>query len=231
MTTLTDALLAVRSRLDEASAVYWSEEELTRWLNEGCRDIARRTEALRDQDSVTVTVPATVYYNLPTDVIRVHRVEYTMTGSNQIYRLQPINVPTADSIGWMNQDTEGIPEYFFTWGFSGGGNPNLYIYPKPAQAGELTIWYYRLPVAVVAGADELEVPSGWEDVVYEYCEYKAKLKDGNQNWQIAKQEYESKLEDMYNLTRDLHDSPTHIVPYGAGGYGDPWTDDMTWGGW
>ena len=218
----------LRSRLDEPTEVFWSDTELMTWLNEAAKDIARRTESLRTTDTVTVTVPATVYYNMPADVVRVHRVEFTMDDSNQIYRLQPINVPNADSIGWMNQDAEGIPEYFFTWGFSGTlGTPQLYIYPKPSMAGELKIWYYRLPTAATDPANNIEVPEGWEDVVLEYAEYRALLKDGNPRFEICKSEYESKLNDMYNLTRDLHDSPTHIVPYGIGGGGGPW-DDLDW---
>lgn len=220
----------LRSRLDESTAVFWSDEELMAWINEAAKDIARRTEALRTTDTIAVTIPATVYYNLPADVVRVHRVEFTMDDSTQIYRLQPINVPNADSIGWMNQDATGIPEYFFTWGFSGTlGTPQLYVYPKPSMAGELKVWYYRLPVAADTGDDLIEIPEGWDDVALEYAEYRALLKDGNPRFQIAKQDYESKLNDMYNLTRDLHDSPSYVVPYGLGGTGGPFDDgDWMW---
>ena len=41
----------VRSRLNEATAAFWSDAELTRWINEGASDVARRTESLRTRST------------------------------------------------------------------------------------------------------------------------------------------------------------------------------------
>ncbi len=213
MTTLTTAIAAVRSRLDEATAVYWSDDEITTWINEGCRDLARRTESLRDTASIAVTMPSAISYNLPDDCIRVTKVQYKRTGDTYQYDLNPTRVSSAEAQSWNNEDSSGTPQLYFTWGFAGTlGTPQLYVRPKASSAGTITVYYYRTPVAVSSGGDSLEIPIGWEDVIYEYCEYKARLKAGDERWRNAKEEYESKLVDFYEVTRDMVDQPTYIGP-------------------
>jgi hypothetical protein len=227
--TLQTALTAVRERLDEAGAVYWQDRELQRWLNEGCREIARKTEALRDTADIAATAGVGVY-NTPADVLRIHRLEYTMTGNNTIYPLESTTVNHAEAMGWVNQDSQGIPYIFFTWGFAGAdGTPQLYVFPKPTANGNLKVWYYRTPSEPTGQTDTFEIPQGWEDVIYAYCEYKARMRDGDQQWQAAKMEYQEKLDEMIVLTRDMSDAPTHITQ-GTSSYGPWWFDGAGEGG-
>lgn len=212
-TTLTTALTAVRERLNESLAGFWKDAELTRWINEGTREVCRRTECLRSNDSISA-VAGTATYALPVDAIRVHRVEYTQTGGIVRYPLDPVEVNAVDALGWSNTQTRGIPQFFVTWGYP--GNATLNVFPKPATTGTFTVWYYRLPVEVSSGSDELDLPEGWQDVVYDYCEYMARMKDKDQQWQAAKAQFDDKLADLFALTRDLHDNPSRVASYGSG---------------
>jgi hypothetical protein len=225
-TTLLIARTAVRERLDEATEVFWKDDEIDRWLNEACRDIARATETLRDIATISVTLPTTTTYNLPTDCIQVHNVEYTRTGENTIYPVQPSRISSAEAMGWTNQDTSGIPQMYFTWGFS--GSAQLYLWPKPADAGTVTVWYYRLPAEATLDSDNLEIPEGWQDLLYEYCEYKARLKAGDEmRWKASRDEYQQKLVDHLNVTRDMVDQPHYI----SGGGSQVWWDFDASEGW
>lgn len=208
--TLSTARTAIRERLDETTATFWSNTELNRWINEACRDIARATESLRDTSTIAVTLPSTYNYTLPSDTIRVHNVEWVRTGDTQIYPLEPTRVTGAEAMGWTNQDTSGNPQMFFTWGFS--GDAQLYVWPKPDAAGTITLYYYRFPAEVSSDGANVEVPNGWEDLVYDYAEYRARLKDNDERWKWAREEYQQKLTDHLNLTRDMHDHPHYISP-------------------
>lgn len=212
-TTRATAVTAVRERLNESLAGFWTDTELTRWINEGTREVCRRTECLRTQDTVSA-VAGTATYALPTDAIRVHRVEYMQTGAIIRYPLDPVEVNAVDALGWSNTQTRGIPQFFVTWGYAGAAT--LHVFPKPATAGEFTIWYYRLPVEVVEDEDTLDMPEGWQDVVYDYCEYMARMKDKDQQWQAAKAQFDDKLADLFALTRDFHDNPSRIAPMSGG---------------
>lgn len=212
-TTLLTAITAVRERLNETLPGFWTDTELTRWINEGVREVCRRTECLRSQETISA-VAGQATYALPADAIRVHRVEYTQTGAITRYPLDPVEVNAVDALGWSNTQTRGIPQLFVTWGYPGAADLN--VFPKPATGGSFLVWYYRLPAEVASDSDELDMPEGWQDLVYDYCEYMARMKDKDSQWQAAKQQFDDKLADFFALTRDMHDSPSRVAPYGQG---------------
>lgn len=181
--TLIDAITKVRSLIDESSSVFWEDDEITRWLNEGQNDIARRSECLRDSSTVSVTA-GTQEYSAPTDMVRITRVTYAPTGSNQIYPLTYRDMHSADAIwGTMQATTDGTPAIWTSWGFP----PSLTItlFPTPTQDGNINVFYYRLPSTLAQDSDTIEVPGGWEDLVVEYAIMLALRKDGDPRWQEA----------------------------------------------
>lgn len=193
----------VRSRIDETSARFWQDSELTNWINDACNDIARRSEVLMATTTIN-TVANTQQYALPNDTLRVYRVEWSRdgaTGSNVI-PLEYRDFNSMDSVWWSQQKTsKGDPYWFTMWGFP--PNLNLVAYPTPdatVTAG-LKVYYYRLPAAAVTGGDTVECPAGWEDLITDYCEFNAWRKDGNPAWQEAKGLYEEKMVNMIEHTR------------------------------
>ena len=223
MTTLAQARTSVRGRLDDQA--YSTDDDLDSWINEACRDVARSTLSLRDTTTISVTLPSTSTYTLPTDCIQVHNVEFVRTGENQIHPLDPTRITPAEAMGWTNQDASGIPQLYFTWGFT--GSAQLYVWPKSSDAGTLTVWYYRLPATASTPTAELEIPNGWDDLVYDYCEYRARLRDGDARWRDIKEQYQAKLMDHFNVTRDMHDQPNYISTGTSGG--NWWEFDPTEG--
>lgn len=213
-TTLTLLLADVRDHLDEATANQWTDAMLTRWINEGLKDIARRAEVIQDR----ATIPALVgvqEYTLPVDMHRVYRVEYQRTGDNQKYSLEYKDFNNLDAVWWTSQGiTEGTPMYFTMWGMPPAAK--VVIYPKPSSAGSFTVFYYRQPATLVSGGDVAEIPSGWESLVVLYCEYMALRRDADPRWQEAKSLYESGYNDLYELTRRWSDQAGSVEVAGGG---------------
>lgn len=227
MTTLEEALVAVRDRLDEVApsnpsiTSAWTDPQLRQWIIEGCNDIARVTESLQDRDTIT-TVATVQEYDVAANALRIHRVELTADGST--YPLEIIELRNGDSLWYGSRtQTSGRPQYVSFWGFP--PNLKLLLYPTPTRTGDtITVFHYRLPTALVTdGTDDtetLEIPTGWEDLVYEYATALALQRDANESWQQHRSIYEARLADMVTRTTRWHDQADQIVPdpmlYGGG---------------
>lgn len=204
--TLNTILTDVRNRLDETTARFWTDAELTNWINDGLRDISRRTETIQQFYTGLTTTASQAKYHLPPDVIRIHRVEYAPAGTSNRYPVQASTYQEMDQIWGINQLTQTMSySYAYVlWGFP----PNLImqLYPVPASSGDtVNIFYYRLPNKLVNTTDIAEIPEGWQDLVSLYCEYVARRKDKDDGWKEAKQLYDETLANMYDMTRQWHD--------------------------
>ena len=240
---LTDAIYRVRSELNEpayptlpGSTVgnpapqFFTDTEITQWINDGLRDISRRAEALITYDT-TISIPAYIpvpgqsapTYTLPTDVIRIQRIEFIPTGAiNQTYPLQASTQQEMDQVwGTYQQNPASYPQWWVTRGYPGGTGRNLFVlqvYPVPSQGGTLAIFYYRLPIRIgdpVATPANytvtLDIVEGWDDLVVEYAIAKAFQKQRNDGWKDRMQSYETKVAEMVDVTRKFTDQPSYMT--------------------
>lgn len=217
MTTLGQALAAVRARIDEQTATAWTDAEIRGWVNEAVIDIARRTETVEKSTTKNLTANVQEYTSLPADLQRIHRVEYVSPGSgSQVTRLELCQLNDLDPIWWGGKKQNyGRPAFCALSGYP--PNLTLTLTPIPTETGaSLKIWYYASPAALAtngtADSSTLEVPLGWEDLVYDYATHLALLRDGQEAWTVARQAYESKISDMLDRTRFWHDQPGFIQP-------------------
>ncbi len=208
-TTLAQARTAIRERLDEPSARQWTDKMLTRWIFEGCKDVARKTETL--QHTVDIDCAAsTQKYALPTDLIRVYRATWKNDNDDLSSALEYRDFNNADAVWWTSQAiTEGTPFMFTMWGIL--GSAEIVLYPTPAMNGTLTIQYYRLPATPTVETDALDIPEGWEDLVYSWVEMRALKQDRDPRWQEAKAEYDEQVGAMYDLTRRYTDQQGQTI--------------------
>jgi hypothetical protein len=222
MVTQAEAVTKVRERLDETTAATWTNEQLRGWINEAMRDVARLSETI--QSTATITITSTDITNgvqewtLDGTTLRVYRVEYKPTGQTNVYPLEYGDFNNLDAVWWTRKTiSTGTPQMFTLWGYP----PQLKIvlYPKPALAGTLTVYYYKVPADLAtdgtAAATTLSVPNGWEDLVYEYVTYLALRRDRDPRWQEAKQAYDEKLAAMVDLTARWSDQSGSITPSGS----------------
>lgn len=205
----------LRDRLDELDARQWTDAQLSKWINEGARDLTRRTECLRDRWT-TPTVIGTQEYTGPTDLIRLHRVEY-QAADDQTHALEYRDFQNMDSVWWSSQKTaEGTPLYYTTWGMP--PNFKIVLFPTPAAVGTIRCFYYRLSATALDDTTTVEVPEGWEDAVVTYAEMMAMRRDGNPAWQESKGLYEEKLSDLLVTAQRYGDQAGMIDTFnGSGG--------------
>jgi len=155
--------------------------------------------------TATITVTAnTQKYTAPTDVYRIYRIEFVPTGSQDNYTVEFRGYMEMDQIWGINQQwPASYPLYYTMWKVP--PTMQIVLYPVPAQAGTLNVYYYEQITPVVSGTDPLDVLEGWEDVVYDYAVYRALRKDADPRWQEFKGTYEDKLLAMIDTTRTFQD--------------------------
>lgn len=210
MITLLEVRTQVRSALDEALGPRaWENYELDNWINEGARDIARRSETIQSFFENIRVLANVGKYAMPDDMIRIHRVEFVI--ASQTYPVAASTYAEMDQYWGSWQTVPGsIPAAFVLWG-TPGISLEMQLYPIPAQNGLLNIFYYRQPRKAERPGDPVEVPEGWHDAVVLYCEFQAKRRDKDPLWQEAKQLYEQALGNMILVTRQWHDQNQSFI--------------------
>lgn len=215
MTKTQGALItSIRDRLDETIPTFWSDAQICRWINEALLDVARRTETIQDRDDVSVSA-GTREYSLPTDCLRVYRVEFRATGASEAYPLEFRQFNAMDAIWGTSQEiTTGMPVLYTIWGYSPSNK--IVLYPVPAVAGSIKVFNYRLPAELAtngsAASTTVEIPNGWESLIVDYAEYSALRRDRDPRWQEAKQLYEQHLQELWELSRTWSDQGNVITP-------------------
>lgn len=217
---LSTVLANVRSNIEEASTRFWTDNEITEWINNGARDIARRAEVIQSFSTTIAAVVGQAKYALPSNVIRLHRVEFAPTGQTQVYPLEISTDQELDNIWGLNPNSQSsYPSYCTIWGTPGVTASDavlmLRVFPVPNSAGVFNLYYYRMPYRFTSGsggelAKVVEVPEGWDDLVVMYAEYEAKRKDRNPSWKDSKDIYEEKVAQMIEQTRQWHDQAGSI---------------------
>lgn len=213
---LADYLTRIRSVIDEPTARFWTNAELTNWVNDGARDMARRAEDLITFDTSIVIVANTAVYALPPDVIRIHRCEFVPVNSTQTYPVRASSQDEMDQIwGTYQANPASYPSWFVTRGYPGGGGSSSFkiqFYPVPSQPGTMNLYYYKLPLRI--GNPDMDLsqltvnvdcPEGWDDLIIQYVEWRALRKTRDPRWQDSYQMYNENFDYLLNVTRFYHD--------------------------
>lgn len=215
-TTVDTAVTALRERLDETTAAQWTDVQLRRWLNEGLRDIARRTRHYWDVDTID-TAADDGEYTVADDVLHIKHVYFNPDGD--VGRQIPLEARAFEAMNqvwWDRQDqSSGYPTFFTTYGYA----PTLTIklYPVPSVAGTLKLHVIRLPadLDITSGTGNIDVPTGWVEVAYDYAEYMALRKDRDPRWQESYEMYEGKVQGLIDMGEYIN-APGEFVPTGSG---------------
>lgn len=229
--TLLQVRTELRERLLEATARAWDDADLNSWINEGARDVARKTECLTASSLLAVTA-LDRDYSITVAVVRIHRIEWQPSNSSQIYPLEGREFNTMDGIWWTGQATrQGTPQYYATWGYP--PDITIVLYPTPTVSGNLKLFYARMPTDASGDAVAVDVPEGWHDLVMDYAEYRAFRRARMDD--RAAGAYQKYTEVMRDLVATLagsgphwNSAPGRIVPMMPVGGLPTWLTD---GGW
>lgn len=222
MATLGELREYVRSALDERVSAFFTDEELDRWIYEGARDVARRARCLAGIKSVPIKVGSQTI-DAPQDMIKIQRIEYVQSSTYR-YALEFRDINSMDEIWYSSRTvTEGSP-YIWTWhGFTGQDSSQIYLYPAPSAGISIDIFYYRLPIKPVNDNSQVEIPSGWEDIIPLYVEMNGRRKDDDQRWTEAQTLYEARLSQLIDATTQPSDQMRFVsadsggIPFWANG--------------
>jgi hypothetical protein len=217
---MSTALADVRSRLNESSANFYSDSDLIAWINEGCREVARKAMCLWDQTSILV-YPGVQQYAAPSNILKLHYAEFAPNTSINTYPLEIRNYAEMGPIWGVQKGIQQYtPNYLTLW----NSPPNLYVilFPIPSQSGLMNMYFYRNAIPATT-SQNLDVPEGWWELPILYCEYTALRKNVDPRWKDAKAIYEEKLQDMIAAT-GWHDAAgqmsygmTNMPPFAFGG--------------
>lgn len=163
---LSEMIEKVQSIFGDTSEAQITSAEITDWLNEGQRNLARETGYIA-QHSETSVIEGQRAYDLPGDTVIVERVELDRK------RMPQTTLQELDKDDDYSSDRLGDPDRFFTWG-------NLiYLYPTPSSAGtgNLDIWYKKMPDKLTSPEQVSELPEQMHDTLVRYALARAKEKD------------------------------------------------------
>lgn len=192
-TTVAAAVLAVRERLDEAIGSQWLDLQLRRWLNEGIRDIARRTRLYTDQSTQAV-LASVGEYTLSATILALEHVLWKATADT---RKIPLEARAFSGVQKYINEVGSDPSFYSTY-----GHPpvlKIQLWPTPTRVGTLYIYGPVLPAAmdVANGTGNIDVIEAWLEPALDYCEYMAQRKDKDSaSWKDTFQIYEAKVQAM-----------------------------------
>lgn len=213
--TLAQARSRVRARLDEATETFWTDDNLDVWINEGARDLSRRTETLLTSDVTNPVTAGVATVAAPTNVLRIYMVEWERDGDDRVKELEYRDRKQMPAVWWESQDiSSGEP-----WCYTTDGYPpslTLRLYPTPSDAGNLRIHYYASSTDATDDSDTVTTPNGWDDLILDYAEFRALRVDGDARWQSAFQIYEGNVARMLETTRRFVEGVGGIVETNGG---------------
>lgn len=231
--TQSSALSQLRSRLGERGSGsetvgVWTNPELRVYLNEAQREIARRSEALNKSTTVSVSAN-TQTGTAPTDMVRIHKVDWYTSSTGSRYPLEYRDRDNLDRLwGTAEVLSRGTPEF---WTFDGypGGSGVITLFPTPGVNGTLKVYYYAFPADLAtdtsAASSSMTIPSGWEDLLIDYAEFRA-LRQNRQaaEAQEALAQFEMRLAGLVDASTKWTDQPGQFI-------NDPFYNVDDWGVW
>jgi hypothetical protein len=129
--TLANATTEARDHLNEASAVFWSDAQLQRWIQEGTRIVASKALACEADDSITLIADTLLYtsatgagYTWIGDCMEPYAAYYD-DGSNTYKGLIKVH---PRELGNVATFTAGDPKYYCLH------NRSIYIWPLTTAA-------------------------------------------------------------------------------------------------
>ena len=154
-----------RMKLNEATAAFYSDDDIKLALNEGYAEMADATEFYERQAYVPMLTKRT-YYDLslilPDTFLSPRRV-YNPRTSNWLEPTDPVNLDLHMFPQW--ELTEGEPEQYIM-----RGNWWFGVFPKPTQDGVgLRFYYSAIPPAMSGATDTPEFPEEFHEGLIEFA--------------------------------------------------------------
>lgn len=192
----------VRSELLEASAAFWTDAELLRWLNDGERDFVNKVRGI-DKVSTVSTVAGRNRYPLPASFLASKAVFYNdvlSDGTDQWKRLQPTTLEklAQENPGFLSDDeaARSIPRAYTIFA------NELYVTPTPRDDGkQIKMFHKGKAVPLTALSQSFTIDDSMADGLKAYVLWQAWAKE--KEFQLAAM-WEQKYKDYVGEGRRFY---------------------------
>jgi hypothetical protein len=192
--TVTQVLLDVRSNLDEASASFWSDTQLTAFINHAYHLVWMEVKRIKADyftvertsldGSITILgetyatssfalVASTTRYTLPPDVAEVKNLECITSGYEAV--LFTFRDQTDPQFQALRQWADAVEPTGFLVDLT--GERTMVIAPKPNRALDLRLTYVPILDNLTTGTDTLQLPHPLWLAVVDYATARAMRMD------------------------------------------------------
>ena len=178
---VTVATIITRARYDinESTASFWSDAELTTWINQAIWEITAKTRCLEKAVSTQTLAEDDYDYSISGDWLSIETIIHdsgTTTGDSDTSeagrRLHTLKRIDIRDFGHTRET--GRPKQYAVW------NDTLYIWPIPDsdQSGTtLILFSVNLPTGVTSTSSAIETPAYFDHSILNYVKAKAYFKD------------------------------------------------------
>jgi len=217
--SLQDLIQSVRDLLNQPDPnnSYWSDDELTRYLNEGVRlHMAELMDINEGYSTTTVNlniVNGQETLALPADLFLIKAVYKVVTNGAIMLPYRNNLTEGYYTDGGTNTQTY-LPYYYFR-------GRNLVLRPAPqfSETAGILIEYEQLPQSMVDGADTMDpqISALFRQSVEMYGVYKAKLKESLTNnirvHDVAGENFRDLFKQFKDLSARRSRNPTATIPF------------------
>ena len=173
----------VRANISEPTAGFWTDEQIVQWINDGIRDIVKRTgcfQAIEAIDLVSGQVEYSITTANYTTILAVHYIDVN-GNTNGLELSSPIMVGRAEDVE--------EPEYWYDWAGKIG------VFPAVPTRTTETINVYLIPTpALIISSDAIPTPEPYDTALSIYVTAKAWAKDRQSaKYAQAMQVYEAEM--------------------------------------
>ena len=199
MPTLNDYITETRRLLHDVNGNFWTDQEITSYVNEGRVNTVRDSGCKRVLQSHTLTVgdETISFTDLPEGSRTIDIININLFYGDSRWPLYYMAWTdfNAQLRFWRNYNGRPI-------GFSMYGVKTIYIGPKPDQAYEIELDTVVLPVDLEDGdEEETDIPTPFTEAVAFFAASKAKYQEQSYGEsEIFKQEYTKEILGCLNST-------------------------------
>jgi hypothetical protein len=171
-------------RLDSTADLQRVKDYINRAYAETCVE----TEALQTYATVALTANSQTY-TLPSAVVRIKQMTVTPSGQGVSRPLVPTSI--EEILEWSSQNGTSSTANGTVTHYAVNGLSEIVLYPIPASADTLTIWYVKQPTALSGTSDVPAIPEPYATRCLENgALYEAALFAKDPDAQVYKAEFE-----------------------------------------
>lgn len=192
MSTLAQFRSSVAGELGLTNTVAGDQTQIDLWVNQGVTDVMLRTNCQMEPATLALTA-GTSDYELDTSILKIYDA-YVTVGGNP-YWMEFTSVDQVLAMRRSSTESVSPAQYYAV------GGANLFmIYPAPATADTVTMYYLPRPAVLsVSSSSPTEIPAEFHPCVEYYAFYRgASFTDdtSSQGGQSYLQRYELLLRQM-----------------------------------